>query len=50
MTTLGLVPFPGHSLSINNVGRDQHNHTNTVTGDQHNVTKNIYESRGCEYR
>ena len=45
-----LAPFPGPSdhsrIRVNNVGRDQYNQTNIVTGDQHNVT---YESRGSEY-
>jgi hypothetical protein len=43
--------FPGPSdrgFIINDVGRDQHNQTTIVSGDQHNETKNIYESRGCE--
>jgi hypothetical protein len=46
-----LVPFPtpsDYGYIINDVGRDQHNHTNIVSGDQHHVTKNIYASRGCE--
>ena len=45
MTELDALPS---RYIINDVGRNQYNHTNIVSGDQHHVTKNIYASRGCE--